>query len=268
MKKVALFTLAFMALGSLQAQDCAPNENVPDSVVVSPLPYNEMERPEAGIADTACVGSYFEFAFTFNIPSVYDLNGVQVPLNAVQVPAENGINELPSSMDYVCNPPDCLFEADSSGCILIYGTPTAEDQGVHDLSILAQIQTAIGINLDIVLPENLEPNSHYYLNIREEGFDNCLLVSTWEAAPLGIQLSSRPNPFGTLAQIEMEVARTGDYQFFVADMLGQKVHARTVNLFSGLNQLEFDGSNLPEGLYIYGVTDGRSAVTSKMIINR
>ena len=119
MRKFVLIILGIAAWGSIQAQDCMPDPNVPDSVVVAPLPYNEMSRPDGGIQDTACVDTYFETVFTFNIPTTYEYQGIEAGITSVDVPAEDGIQDLPASISYSCNPPNCVFEADSSGCIVL-----------------------------------------------------------------------------------------------------------------------------------------------------
>jgi hypothetical protein len=79
MKKLMLLLLGFMAWNVTQAQ-CEPNENVPDSVFVEPLPFNADERPDGGIALPACVGELYEFTFTFNIPEEYDSDFGTIPL--------------------------------------------------------------------------------------------------------------------------------------------------------------------------------------------
>lgn len=265
MNRIVLIFLGMILVGAGYAQDCQPDENVPDSVVVAPLPYNEMSRPEGGITDTACVGSPYEFVFTFNIPATYTVSGFEVPLNSVSIPAEEGINNLPASMDYTCNPPDCVFPAETDGCILVFGTATMDDVGQHDLTIEATISTAV--DLDVVLPGNLEANSHYYLTIKEEGGANCLSNTRRELTAVS-GLYNRPNPFSSFTQVVVEAKTSGNYQFFVTDLLGRNLHLQPVQLVEGENTLDFDAGQLAEGMYLYGITDGRSSATAKMIINR
>lgn len=266
MNRFVLIFLGVILAGVGYAQDCQPDETVPDSVVVAPLPYNEMERPEGGITDTACVGSPYEFVFTFNIPAVYVVGGFEVPLIDVSIPAEEGINNLPASMDYVCNPPNCVFAAETKGCILVSGTATVDEIGEYDLTIDATINA--GLELDVVVPGDLEEGSHYYLTVKEEGSMNCFMTNTSSVLTEVSRLSNRPNPFGSFTQVVVEAAQRGQYQFFVTDLLGRELHQQQVQLAEGENTIDFDGSQLAEGMYLYGITDGRRVATSKMIINR
>ncbi|MBV6654620.1 MAG: T9SS type A sorting domain-containing protein [Mameliella sp.] len=266
MFRIVLIFLGVILASVGYAQDCQPDETVPDSVVVAPLPYNEMDRPEGGMTDTACVGSPYEFVFTFNIPAIYNVGGFEVPLIDVSIPVEDGINSLPGSMDYVCNPPNCVFAAQTKGCIIVSGTPTADEIGLHDLTINATINA--GLELDVLVPGQLEDGSHYYLTVREEGGSNCFTNTDNETFAADFGLSNRPNPFGNYTQIVIDAETNGNYQFFVTDLLGRQVHLQEVELTVGENTIDFDGSQLAKGMYLYGITDGRYAATSKMIINR
>jgi len=269
MKKFVLITLGIISWGMLQAQDCMPDENVPDSVVVSPLPYNEMARPDGGIQDTACVGSYYETVFTFNIPAVYEAFGQSIALQSAEIPVEGGISGLPASMDYICNPPNCVFPAEEKGCVLVFGTPEEGETGVTSLSIQATIKDQSGLlEFDLNLPSELEAGSEYLLHVKEEGFENCAVVSTQEAFAAQFELRNQPNPFSDFTQIMVNAQEEGRFELLVTDLLGQVIHRRPVQLFAGENTIDFDGSSLPEGMYLYSISDGQQAVSGKMILNR
>lgn len=265
MNRFILITLGILAYSLTYAQDCQPDETVPDSVVVSPLPHHPDTNPDGGIPDTACVGGYYELVFTFNVPEIYEFSGIPLPINSVDVAPNNGINNLPASMSYVCNPPNCQFQANEKGCLVIYGTPTAEDEGVHDLTISVTIRSAIDIPL--TLPGDLQEGATYTLHVREPGFENCL-VGTQQQFASEFGLRNQPNPFGSFTQVVVDAQRSGNYIFFVTDLLGRRLHEQPVNLFEGENTLDFDGSQLPDGLYLYGITNGRAYATGKMVVKR
>jgi len=265
MKKLMLLLLGFVAWNVAGAQ-CTPDSEVPDSVFVSPLPYNADERPDGGIQDTACVGSFYELLYTFNIPEIYESDFGDVPIDRVDIPVENGINNLPASMDYVCNPPNCQFEKNTQGCIRIFGTPDAGEEGEYDLTLVATIRSLI--DLTISVPQDLEPGSNYYLNVKEEGFENCLVVGTQETFASNFSLRNQPNPFSSWTQIVVDAQIGGDYEFAVHDIFGKQIHQEQVRLFEGANTIDFDGSNLPSGFYTYSISDGKERVARKMAINR
>ena len=51
-------------------------------------------------------------------------------------------------------------------------------------------------------------------------------------------------------------------------MMGQRVHNRRVQLWPGANQLEFDASDLPNGIYQYSVGNEKGQRTGKLAVNR
>lgn len=266
MKKILLLCLGVVAYGVAQAQNCTPDNTLPDSVVVDPFPYNAEERPEGGITDTACVGTYYEFRFTFNIPNQYDLNGTLIPVTSVDVAPDEGINNLPASMDYICNPPNCEFEAETSGCLLIFGTPDEGEEGVYDLTIDATLRSLLDV--PITVPSTLEPGSNYFLHVREADFENCLVVDAEEAFAQQFALRNQPNPFSSWTQIVVDATVEGAFDFEVTDILGRNVHRERVQLFSGENTVYFDGGQLPNGFYLYSISDGQHRVAKKMAVSR
>ncbi len=269
MKKSILIFMGIFACAALQAQECTPDQEVPDSVVVAPLPYNAETRPEGGIQDTACVGSYYETVFTFNIPTTYSISGTEVGLLSVQIEPEGSINGLPASMDYVCNPPNCVFEADSVGCLVIFGEPAEGEEGDVEIDINVTINTVLGINPQINLPGDLETGSQYFIPVRAADSPECSGVSSaQESFAAQFELHNAPNPFSGITQVLIGTERGGDYEFVVTDLLGKIVHRQPVSLFPGENTIEFNGSSLPEGMYLYAITDGLQAASGKMIINR
>ena len=69
------------------------------------------------------------------------LNTINATIDSIKIrdnssPADGiAVNGLPASMQFVCNPPSCSFPGGSTGCLLIIGTPTAAEAGLHPLSV-------------------------------------------------------------------------------------------------------------------------------------
>jgi hypothetical protein len=265
MKKLMLLFLGFIAWNVTHAQ-CEPDPSVPDTVFVNPLPYNAETRPEGGITDTACVNTYYELLYTFNIPDEYETEIAIVPINSVEIPAEDGIENLPASMDYVCNPPNCVFGALTQACILVFGTPEAGEEGEYDLTLDATIQSVLPLGISV--PGDLEPGSHYYLNIKPEGSENCAMVDAQEVFAANFEMKNVPNPFTGWTQIMIDARIGGHYTFSVTDIFGKQLHQQTIQLFEGENLIPFDGSYLPSGFYTYSISNGKERVAQKMAVNR
>lgn len=267
MKKLLLTLLGFALFQSIQAQTtCMPDETVPDTAIVSPLPFSDA-RPDGGIQDTACVGSPYEYVFTFNIPEVYTTDFGDIPLLSVDVAPEAGISNLPASFDYVCNPPNCVFPKETKGCIVVYGTAAAGQEGTYDLTLFATVRTGI-IDPVLSVPADLEPGSHYYLIVKPEGFENCQMSSTQETSASNFSIRNHPNPFRDFTTIVVNSKVSGDFNFAVTDLFGKVVQQSQYQVLPGEQSIEFDGSQLPDGFYLYTFSNGREAVTRKMVISK
>jgi len=68
-------------------------------------------------------------------------------------------------MDYVCNPPSCIFDADSLVCILIYGTAVEGDIGEHDLKVDLVLNTIAFGPFPLSLPDGTVVDGNYFFNI-------------------------------------------------------------------------------------------------------
>ncbi|GHA78370.1 hypothetical protein GCM10007389_35580 [Pontibacter akesuensis] len=97
-------------------------------------------------------------------------------------------------------------------------------------------------------------------------------TSTSNAVAVGSleeRVFSYPNPFTGKATISYVVPQDGPVQVEVYDVLGKKVGtlvAETVK--AGKHTVEFDGSKLPVGTYIYRVKAGNKVFTNRMILTK
>jgi len=266
MKKI--FVLAFFSASCLwataQSGSCTANSTLPDSVVIFPQPFTPA-NPGSGISDTACVNAAYEFTITFNTPATYASPFGEIPINSIDLATEGAVTNLPTSMDYVCNPPNCVFLKDSVGCLKIFGTATPGEENIYDLGVNVLIRTSL-LDLPFVFPNDQFPGN-YFLHVKPAGSANCFVVGTDETLRDEIQLSVAPNPFSYLTQIQVTAKNTGNFEFRVSNMMGQQVHREAVRLYEGPNTLPFDASALPEGVYLYSIGNGKAAVSGKMIVS-
>ncbi|MCB0563656.1 MAG: T9SS type A sorting domain-containing protein [Phaeodactylibacter sp.] len=270
MKKVILLFLGLTTWSFIYAQEtsCDPDQTVADTVVVSPLPQSA-ERPDGGIIDTACANEYYRFVFTFNIPTTYDTPFGPAPIDNVRVAPDGAIENLPASFDYVCNPPNCIFNAETKGCVVLFGTATPGEVMAHDLKVAADVAiTGVPLPFTLTLPDDLEPASHYYLVVKPAGSANCLMVDTYEQFASQFSISNQPNPTSGWTQIMVNAQIGGAFDFFVSDVMGQRLYREQVMILPGENIIDYNGSHLPNGVYLYSLSNGREMVTHKMVINR
>ena len=268
MKRVTLLMLVLGLCFNAKSQTCVPMEGLPDTLVgVVPFPYVE-ETMSGGISDTACLNTYFEFTFTIVVPETFPVSGVDVPLESIEFATEGALTGIPDEFDYICNPPDCIFPKDSTGCVLLFGTPDdPEDVGVWDMVIAGTIRTPL-IDLELTFPnEDLFPGN-YLLTVKEEGDPNCLVISTEDAIARKVSINNAPNPFSGNTQIFINSEVSDNFTFQVHDLLGKQLHQERLQIIEGENRIDFDGSFLANGVYIYSVSNGKDNISKKMVVNR
>lgn len=270
MKKVLLTSLViFGTIVSSWAQFgiCVPDASFQDSLPgVYPLPFDPNTNPTGGITDSACFNKDFQFVFTAVVGDSLNFGGFIYILDSLRI---TGLTGLPEGFDYACSNETCTFYQNEIGCAAIFGKATdPADIGQHNLVISATLYTG-GLPIQLSFPNPLLAPGNFYLYVLEENDPNCTIyTSLFEVASDFESIRNMPNPFSGITTIEIDSRESGLYQFQVADMLGRVIHTQAVQIASGMNQVEFDGAQLPDGIYLYTFSNGRSQVTNKMQISR
>jgi len=89
-----------------------------------------------------------------------------------------------------------------------------------------------------------------------------------KSIPLTFSLNQNyPNPFNPVTKIEYQVAKTSKVKLTVYDILGNKIMS-LVNMKqeAGSYSVDFDGSKLSSGTYIYKIEAGDFTSTKKMLL--
>lgn len=91
--------------------------------------------------------------------------------------------------------------------------------------------------------------------------DNPTEIKTYRLA------QNYPNPFNPTTKIKFQTAHPGNVKLIVYDILGKKVKT-LVNEFkpAGKYEIEFEGNNLPSGVYLYRIESENFKETKKMIL--
>lgn len=179
--KAFLTGLIFLYVFGLTAQNpvCVPNPIYADSSAgVYPLPYHEVLFPDEGIQDTVCIGQDFEYTFTAVLKDSISWMGFSFILNSLEI-MPSGVLNLPQGLQYGCNPPNCVFLANTMGCLKIFGTASeTNDPGLFDLQLRTKIVVANGlISVIDTLPKLLIPGAHYYLPVEAADSGYCQTAS-------------------------------------------------------------------------------------------
>ena len=211
-----------------------------------------------------CINDPHNQSVTISVPATFTVSGISVPITNVSIPTSGGIGNYPVGLTYLCDPPNCVFNASTLGCILLYGTATAANPApdTANLVLTATVATAIG-SIPVNFPGNqAAPDDHYYMVVKPQG--QCISHTTDAGSPFSA-VRARPNPASQQTVIEARSTQTGPFQFEVFDLLGNRLHSQTVHLFEGDNQFTFDASNLPAGTYLYTLGDKTGKSVRRMV---
>jgi hypothetical protein len=162
----ALLLLLAVALGAPSgAQVCQPD---PAAVgAVWPPPWTP-SAPAFNL-DTVCIDLPYEQTITITVPSTVFVDGLgTVAVDSLDVAMTGAIANVPSGMQYSCNPATCSFVPDTPGCILLHGTPDATNAApdFRDLVTTAQLVHSGGATFPFSVPRHFVDMSHYYVLVR------------------------------------------------------------------------------------------------------
>lgn len=263
-KLLLLFFVAALAptLTSAQTLGCVRDSNVLiTGGLLSPAPYSP-DSPYYNLR-LACIEETYDQSVTVNVPATYTYQGFTVPITKVVIATTGAIGNYPAGMTYSCDPPNCEFPATTLGCIHLQGTPSNANPAPDtlDLEITANVVTGLG-TLPVKFPGDAAPDNHYYLILNPMG--ECQSATDDPNSPFS-QVKAMPNPFTGQTIIDVQSAQTGIFQFNVYNMLGKRMHSRTIQLYEGQNQFSFDGANLPPGTYIYTIGNPGSQSIRRLV---
>ena len=169
------------------------------------------------------------------------------------------INNLPPGLSYSCtgtsNPTSlCTWLGNTNGCAAIYGTPTTA--GTYNLSIPVNAYlggstapNAFTISYDKIV---INPSS---VGIQESGNVNFNVKQ------------NAPNPFSGKTKISITVPADDKINFTVYNMIGKVVSERKTEVVKGQNEIEFDATDLTDGVYFYNIEYKGKTLTRKMMVN-
>jgi hypothetical protein len=268
MKK--LFTLSLLALLSVQfssAQEAGfyppdgSTYNADSSIVTLPSAYLE-----SNYSDTIV----FYVSETFSV----DLVGqtFELPFNFAEI---TGVT-TPNGMDYSCNPENCYFEPNTSGEVVLYGTPT--DTGLYELELTAFVSinaAPLGVNMDLEF-EIPYTGGNELLDIAL-GTDYSVInavvptflinvepgiIGLEEVSPLA-NVVVYPNPATSEVSFEFTSANENT-QIQIFDLLGNRVFNNTFS-----NELvRVNTSNFTNGVYIYKLGSANNSSVGRLIVNK
>lgn len=263
MRKLAIVCFVLTLAGGLAAQTCVRDSSIIGTEqIVLPKPWS----PEDSTIYTlpACINEPYAQSVTFNVPAQYVSPFGTIPVTSIDVATTGAVTGLPVGLGYSCDPPNCSFQANTLGCMLISGTPTnVNAPGDYELSIMVTINSIIQIPLEF--PSGVGTGQKYFITVKNTG--ECT-SGTSDLSGQIAGVKNAPNPFGQFTTIMVESLTSGQFSFEVFNLVGKKVQDQTIQLTNGTNQFTFDAGELPNGTYYYSLGNGQGRVTNTFVINR
>lgn len=93
-------------------------------------------------------------------------------------------------------------------------------------------------------------------------------IVTKETQPMQFRLfNNYPNPFNPTTRIKFTVSKRSEIKLIVYNLLGQEIQILFNGLIgSGEHEIEFDGSNLSSGTYIFRLVTSEGIYSKKMLL--
>jgi hypothetical protein len=262
MQKI-FYVLFFSCFGSLLSAQCMPDSSIlatGDLVAPPPVPVDS-----ATSLNLACLTEPYTQTITLATPDTFTLSGFTAALDRVEIALTGAVTNLPAGLNYSCNPPNCVFENGTLGCILLSGTPTSP-AGIYELGITLRVYPqGIPFPIDVAFPSQVAPDLRYYLEVRAA--NQCNVGTNDLASQIGT-LRSAPNPFGQQTEIQIESNTNGLFTFEVFNLVGQRVYAEPIRLAEGFNQFTFDAGDMANGTYFYSIGNAEGRATRTFVIQR
>ncbi len=87
--------------------------------------------------------------------------------------------------------------------------------------------------------------------------------------PTTMLVQNYPNPFNPVTHITYSIPQTGFVKLKVFDLLGNEITTLVNEEKQGGNyEVEFDGTQLPSGIYFYQAIVGKNVITKKMMLTK
>ncbi|OQA00827.1 MAG: hypothetical protein BWY70_00582 [Bacteroidetes bacterium ADurb.Bin408] len=240
MKKLLLSLIIVPFLGiSVAISQCTPNPAYtnpgiyPDSATGLPHAYANV---------------YYETTMTCLIPADTNISGYTVPIDSIGIVSFTG---LPTGFTYTPNRPSGYWPGGTAGCVLIAGQNNTV--GTYPLTI-----NLMGYASGISVPFTL---SYYKIII------DSTQASIQENTGKNFEVyQNNPNPFIHNTEISFNSDVNGIYNVEVFNMIGKVVYNEPFKAQKGLNKINFNASEMPQGIYFYKISNGNRSYTKRMIV--
>lgn len=164
---------------------------------------------------------------------------------------------LPPGLSYTCNNATCSWLGGQQGCATLEGTPTTS--GSYDITI-----TLDGWVTVFFQPfQQVLSFTGYVIDVNPAGIETISLTNE-----TFILNQNFPNPSNGNTTIQFIAGDNTNVNFTISNLLGDVIKNDIINTKRGVNTIDLDISDYPDGVYLYSITNGKNKLTKRMIINK
>jgi len=263
MKKI--FTSLFLigAFASSSFAQCTPFSTTPAGTLYPTVDNLPCIIPGQAYSETVS----FKIPAAVTVPQSADIDSVEFAL----------IGNLPCGITATLNKASKRYNGDEIGCFQLTGTTNdAVGQYKLDIQFLAWLT---GTTTPVGPVSSELANLVYYVRVKDGA--NCPNVNTADPGntaasncPTGIAeaskdikgISIQPNPMNQAAVVTFDSEKSGVYNINTLDMLGKVVNSFSAEVSAGLNTINIERNNFPNGIYFLNISNGKSSATQKFVI--
>ncbi len=248
--KKTLLLLSILAGGFAANAQCTPD----------PLVTSGISPDTATGLNVAYTGQSYSQVITFVVPQDTTVSGATVTIDRIDLDAVTG---LPTNFTYGCNPASCSFAGGTSGCVDLYSTtdPTTPQIGSYPLTIET---TPYVLIFGSPVSQGTTTYDGYYLVIEDGATAGLSQVQEGQMK----SLIAYPNPTSGNTTIEFAMGYSSEVVFNVTNLLGEVVETQKLAATKGLNTIQLDASAMPNGIYLYTISDGKNSIAKKLTVNK
>ena len=260
-----IFTLGILFLSQLVfSQSCIPDTTqIPSTSFIYPTPYQDTV-PGSGIPNKACIGTEYSQVFQVKIPTSVIFLGFTVHVEKITL---NSIDGLPNGLTYDCNPSGCVMLKNTTGCMNIHGTPTA-DNAIKKYPIKLNFTfttTEFGAQ-QLSFPDATIAPGIYEIDLLSAGSPGCLASVNNTSLDLDYSAYINESLEQMILKIQSRETIKGIVELYASN--GAKITEKSINIFNGNNEFALNINSLKSGVYFYKIKTGRRFETGKIFIPR
>jgi len=254
MKQTLLAFVLIIAIGFKSWSQCTPTWPTGGGAGISPDSATNLPHALEGLA--------YDATIQFKAPLDTTYIGFPVVIDSIIITSVTGLTSIPniSPFTYVPNPANGVFLGGTVNCINITGTPSIGSNGTYPLSVNVSAfahfgtgGTTIQQDYSITYYKIVVDLNNAVPNVNKSKFD---LAQNF------------PNPFSSKTNIAFNLPSPSQVTFKVYDLVGNVLYQKAILGKVGINTVDYDGSDLLEGVYFYSISNGTGVLTRRLIIDR